>query len=304
MNAKQFEYVLALAKKGNFSRAADELGVSQPSLSQYIKRLETELGVILFDRNNGDVRLTEAGKVFIRAGRNIIDTERQMKNQFVDLAQNTTGSLVVGIAPTRCQYLMPEAVKRFHELFPGMHLIVEERFLGSILEDAEQGAFDLCVATLPVDSNVFSFELMMREEVILAVPKKLKYFEVLEKTQKTVKDRLFPAIDITRIAGAPYVFLSDNQPTQVHLNHLQAQYGFHVETAVKCMSIETQYSMIKAGVGLALLPSSLAKYNADNSIGYFSLMQEIPIREIAVIYRKGQYLSKAATALKTILTSL
>ena len=304
MNLKQFQYVLALADKGNFSRAAEELGVSQPSLSQYIKRLEADLGVTLFDRSNGDVRLTDAGRVYIDAGKTVIDTERQMQSRFADLNDHRAGSLVVGIAPTRCQYLMPEAVTRFHRVYPGMHLVIEERFLGSLLEDAERGAFDLCVATLPVDTGKFSFDLMMREEVILAVPRALPVYNRLAASAVPMPDRLYPAVDITALRGAPYVCLTETQPTQKQLASFRHEFGFEVEIAARCMSIETQYSLVKAGAGLALLPSSIAKYSADTSVAFFSVRQEIPERDMAVIYRKNQYLSKAARALRDILVSL
>lgn len=304
MNLNQFRYVLVLADRCSFSKAADELNISQPYLSQYIKRIENDLGVVLFDRSNGDVRLTDAGRVYIDAGKKMIDIERQMQNQFNDISSNNAGSIVVGIAPTRCQYLMPEIVRRFHKEYPGMHIIVEERFLGTILEDAEKGAFDLCVATLPVDKNKFSYELMMKEEVILAVPKILPSFKDLSSKTEIIEDRLYPALDINSIAGASYVCLSDSQPTQKLMNDFQKEYDFSVRTAVKCMSIETQYSMVKSGIGLALIPSSVAKYSADDSIAYFSVKQSTPRRDMAVIYRKGQYLSKAVIALKNIMTSI
>lgn len=304
MNMKQFKYVTVLAEKGSFSRAADELNVSQPSLSQYVKRIEQELGVILFDRSNGDVRLTDAGRVYINAGKTILDTERQMHNQFSDLSSYKTGTLTVGIAPTRCQYLMPEIVKRFAQKYPGMHLVVEERFLGNLIDDAEHGAFDLCVATLPVDDSKFEYELMMQEEVILAVPKASTVNTSLRKKSKHDDSHIFPVIDIRTIDGADYVSLAETQPTQILINQFCKEYGFTVCTAVRCMSIETQFSMVKAGIGVALIPSSIAKYVDTDSVVFYSVAQEMPDRKMAVIYRKGQYLSEAALVLKEIMTSI
>lgn len=304
MNMKQFRYVLILADKGSFSKAAEELNVSQPSLSQYIKRIEHDLGVILFDRTGGNVRLTDAGLVYIEAGRKILDTEKQMQKQFSDLTANQAGSIVVGIAPTRCQYLMPEIVKRFKKIYPGMHISIEERFIGNLVEDAEHGEFDLCVATLPVDENKFNYDLMMREEVVLAVPKSMDICQKLRRSAESIDQKQYPAIDIQTIAGSDYVFLSETQPTQIQLNNLYIKYNFSVKTAVECMSIETQYSMVKAGIGLALIPSSLSKYSPSANLEYFSLYQDLPYRDMAVIYRKGQYLSKALIALKEIMTSV
>ena len=304
MNMKQFKYVMVLAEKGSFSRAADELNVSQPSLSQYVRRIEQDLGVILFDRAGGDVRLTDAGRVYINAGKTIMDTERQMHNQFSDLSSYKTGTLTVGIAPTRCQYLMPEIVKRFSEKYPGMHLVIEERFLGNLIEDAEHGAFDMCVATLPVDENKFEYELMMQEEVILAVPKISAVNVSLQNKQKQDEAHTFPVVDIRSIDGADYVSLTETQPTQILMNGFCKEYELTVRTAVRCMSIETQFSMVKAGIGLALIPSSIAKYVDTDSVAFYSIEQETPDRKMAVIYRKGQYLSEAALALKEIMTSV
>ena len=99
MNTKQLQYVLTLYQEGSFSRAADTLNITQPSLSQYIKKIEREIGLELFDRTNGDVRITDAGRVYIEAGKKILDIEHQMENSFTDLASYKTGSLIIGAAP-------------------------------------------------------------------------------------------------------------------------------------------------------------------------------------------------------------
>lgn len=304
MNMKQFRYVMVLAEKGSFSRAADELNISQPSLSQYVRRIEQDLGVILFDRAGGNVRLTDAGRVYIDAGKTILETERRMHNQFSDLSAFKTGTLTIGIAPTRCQYLMPEIVKRFATKYPGMHLVIKERFLGNLMEDAEHGAFDLCVATLPVDENKFEYELMMQEEVILAVPKTSTINTLLQKRRKFDDIHIFPVVDIHAIDGADYVFLSETQPTQILMNKFCKEYGLSIRNAVSCMSIETQFSMVKAGVGLALIPSSIAKYEDVDTVDFYSIIQDTPDRKMAVVYRKGQYLSEATLALKEIMLSV
>ena len=111
-------------------------------------------------------------------------------------------------------------------------------------------------------------------------------------------------MDIVEIAGADYVSLTETQPTQIQLNSLCIRNGIQVRTAVECMSIETQYNMVKAGVGLALIPSSLSRYSSSENVAYYSLLQDLPLREMAVIYQKDRYLSKALLTLKTIMVSV
>lgn len=76
MNAKQFKYVLTLANQGSFSKAAEVLEISQPSLSQYVKKIEQQIGLPLFDRINGVVRLTDAGRLYINTGRKVLEKVR------------------------------------------------------------------------------------------------------------------------------------------------------------------------------------------------------------------------------------
>ena len=113
MNTKQLHYVLTLAHEGSFSKAADTLNITQPSLSQYIKKIEREIGLELFDRANGDIRLTDAGRVYIDAGKKILDIEHQMENSFTDMADHKTGSLIIGAAPYRAASMLPVIASRF-----------------------------------------------------------------------------------------------------------------------------------------------------------------------------------------------
>lgn len=304
MNEKQFQYVVVLSEEGSFSKAADKLGIAQPTLSQYIKKIESQIGAELFERSTTDVLPTAAGQLFIASARRILQQEKQLREQLADLADNAIGHVVVGIAPTRCQYLMPVIIRRFKQAFPGMHIVIEERFMQELLADAERGVFDLCVATLPVDEQIFEIAPIMREEVVLAVPLQSPFYGKLQSAARQSPARIYPVIDISLIDEAPYVFLADTQPTQKQLTKLCATNNFSVTPAVRCMSIETQFTMVKEGFGLALIPSSLAKYCHADSVGYFSLEQELPSREMVVIHRKGQYLSKAVQALKQIITAI
>ena len=304
MNMKQLKYVLVLAREGSFSRAADSLGISQPSLSQYIKKIEREMGLDLFDRSGGDVRVTDAGQVYIDAGRKILDLEQQMERKLEDLAAHRSGSIVVGVSPHRCVHLMPEIVRRFQALYPGMHLVIEERAGASLLDDAEHGQFDLCIATLPVNEKTFTAKVMMREEVVLAVNVHMELYERLSRAAKERKDRMYPSVDLREAAGQPFVCLSEHQPTQKTLDEVCAEYGFEIKKAVECRTIETQFAMVRSRIGAALLPTGISAFSTAGEVAFFSVDQEIPFRDMAVIYRREQYLSQAVQDLIEIIQGL
>ncbi len=304
MNMKQLKYVLVLAHEGSFSLAADTLGISQPSLSQYIKKIEKEQGVELFDRTSGDVRITDAGRIYIEDGRKILDLEKQMERKFEDLSSFRSGSIIVGISPHRCIHLMPEIVKRFRVLYPGMHLVIEERAGASLLNDAEHGLFDLCIANLPVDEKIFDYRLMMEEEVLLAVSTETSLYNRLELSALKQSDRKYRAVRLRELADEDFVFLAETQPTQKRLDEICAASGFEVKNAVECRTIETQFAMVSAGIGAALIPSGISEFSNTEKVAFFSFVQPLPYRDMAVVYRKDQYLSRAVKDLIEIMVGL
>jgi DNA-binding transcriptional LysR family regulator len=156
MNLKQFRYVLTLADEGSFSRAAEALNIRQPSLSQYIKKVEREVGMELFDRSGGDVRLTDAGRAYIDIGRKMLDLEHQLEGRFSDLSSFKSGTISIGISAHRSVALMPPIVAAFKSLYPGITLRIVERYRADLMDAAEHGEFDLVITTLPVNTDLFT----------------------------------------------------------------------------------------------------------------------------------------------------
>ena len=161
MNTRQLHYVITLAHEGSFSRAADTLNITQPSLSQYIKKIEKQIGLELFDRTNGDVRLTDAGRVYIDTGRKILDLEHRMENSFTDLATYKTGSLIIGAAPYRAASMLPTIARSFQSLHPGMHLVVREGTTAELVDGMEHGEYDLALTLLPIDERLFAWAISL-----------------------------------------------------------------------------------------------------------------------------------------------
>ena len=304
MNTKQIKYVLVLAREGSFSQAAECLNISQPSLSQYIKKIETETGTTLFDRSGSTIVLTEAGKVYVEAGRKMLELEHCMEQQFSDLADYKTGHVTVGISPYRSICYMPQVALRFRDKYPGMYLVVEERVGKDLLVGAENGEFDLCITTLPIDEKKFSYECMMEEEFVLAVSTKCVDYAMLDSHAETRENTIYPEVDMQLCSGLDFVMLNETQVMQHVLENACEEHHIVPRKAIECRSIEAQLSMVKAGMGIALVPTTIARFLKEDNVRFYSIKQHISKREVVVAYRKGQKLSQAVKDLKEIIKEM
>lgn len=299
MNTKQFQYVLTLAHEGSFSRAADTLNITQPSLSQYIKKIEREVGLELFDRTNGDVRITDAGRVYIDTARQILDLEHQMETSISDIAGNRAGSLIIGAAPYRAASMMPAIASAFQELHPGMHLIIREGTTAELVEGMEHGEYDLALTLLPIDGRLFAYEKVVEEELILAVPSSQAQLPTID-----VANRRYPAVDAKVLQNQTLVMLTETQFMQRQLDDLIFTHKLSVHPAAIVKSLEAQIEFVKAGVGMALVPSGIERFCKDSDVTFYSFTDPLPKRKVVVMWRKDRKLSKVAMELKDVIKTI
>ncbi|HET7057123.1 MAG TPA: LysR family transcriptional regulator, partial [Nitrospiraceae bacterium] len=153
MELRQLRYFLAVADCGNFTRAAEKVAISQPSLSVQIAALEEELGALLFDRLGRHVALTEPGRVFRDHAQRVI-RETELATQSVrDLTGAEQGRLVVGVLSTVNSYLIPPLVCRFKQRFPRVHLQVHAQPSSTIEKAVAANRLDLGLCLLPVTND-------------------------------------------------------------------------------------------------------------------------------------------------------
>ena len=290
MNTKQFKYVLTLADEHSFSSAADVLNITQPSLSQYIKKVEREVGTELFERTNGDVRLTDAGRAYIEIGRKMLDLEHQLEAQLSDIATFRSGTISVGVSAHRSVALMPPVVSAFKNIYSGITLQIVEKKRHELIEAAEHGEFDLVITTLPVDEMLFNTELLFVEENIIATSVPI--------ISQVCLDGKIPVIEAAALNGLSFAMLNEEHLMQKELEELIRTHNLKLHKEVECTSLETLVEMVKEGLGAAFIPACLAK---EPSLHYYSIKENVPKREIVLMYRKEQYLSKAVLDLKNIM---
>jgi len=149
MNLQQIEYLLAINKYRSFSKAAENIFVTQPALTIQIKRLEEELGVELFDRNKKPLETTEIGERIIEQARFLQKNIEKLPDIVSEFKRELSGNLRIGIIPTVSPYLVPKFVNQFIEKFPEVNLHFTELITEDILERLEEGTIDAGIIVTP-----------------------------------------------------------------------------------------------------------------------------------------------------------
>ncbi|MEQ9229800.1 MAG: LysR substrate-binding domain-containing protein [Cyclobacteriaceae bacterium] len=150
MTLNQLEYALYLQKYGNFKKAAERLGISQPALSIQIQKLEEEIQIALFNRTTSPITATKDGVAFLSKSQEIISGVKQLRSFSQELKGDFNGRLVIGIIPTLAPFLVPLFIDALQKDYPGIQLVIKEQITERILENIRHGELDVGLISTPV----------------------------------------------------------------------------------------------------------------------------------------------------------
>ncbi len=297
VDLKRFEYALALAEYKNFSQAADKLGISQSSLSQYIQKIEKEIGVLLFERTTPSIKLTQFGEIYVKGARKILDEYSGMLDNIADADSGLYGRISVGISPSRAPFLLPGIVEQFRASFPNITLKFVESKSKDIIKNLVDGTIDFAYT---VDCDVekygeFLVTPIADEDIML----------VCAKNSQLVKNNPKDEIDFSDVSGLPFVVLEDDQLLTNDFYGLCKNCSVKPDVSIAVSEISTAIAFVRKGLGIMLLPSSYRYYGSlEHDLHFFSIKQGSSKRKISVIYRKDKYLNQPTKTLIDILSKM
>jgi Transcriptional regulator len=167
MTVQQLEYIIALNKHRHFVTASEQCGVTQPTLSTMIQKLESELGVSIFDRSKHPIEPTAMGARLISQAETTLREMRKMKEMVESETESLSGALKIGVIPTLAPYLVPEFIHSFRELYSQVMLTVSEMRTASLIEALRKDSVDMFIAATPLDQPDF-FEIPLYYEKFVA----------------------------------------------------------------------------------------------------------------------------------------
>lgn len=270
MNIRELKYLVALGDYKHFSKAAKACFVSQPALSMLIKKLETELGVILLERNNKSVLLTPIGVAITEKARNILE----QTNDIYALAKSANnpyaGDLKIGIIPTLAPYLLPLLIPTLSKQFPNVRFYLIEEQTATLITKLKTGLLDAAFLAYPVAESSFAHFTLFEEEFLVAVPAK----HALSRRKIIKHDDLNQQNVLLLEEG--HCMRGQTLDICHKINASEVQ-NFHAT------SLETLRHMVASGNGITLMPK-LAQQKNDNIV-YIPFSSPKPFRTIALYSR-------------------
>lgn len=278
MELHQLRYFCAVAETGSFSRAAEQTHVSQPSLSQQIRKLEDELGARLFDRLGRSVRLTDLGKAFLPRALSVLRELEAAKGDVVERKDSVGGSITVGVIPTVAPYFLPPCLTLFSKRFPQVRLTVVEEITPVLLERLRAGTIDVAVLALPVRGHEFDAFPLLTERLFAALPPKHK---LSKRRSLSLKD----------LRSEPFLLLRDGHCFRDTAVAACDRARLHPQIIFESGQFSSLLSMVSANMGVSIVPEMAVEKSAR--CRYVLISDTDATRTIGAVVLRGRSLTRA-----------
>ena len=242
MEMHQLRYMVAVVRAGNFSRAAEQCHVSQPSLSQQILKLEEELGERLFDRMKREAKLTPHGEAFLRRAVRILEEVDAAKREASDAQSLLRGRLTVGVLPTIAPHLLPEVLVAFAERFSGVEIVVQEDTTARLLKLAHAYEIDFALVSRPIQDQGMEVKDLFVEELRLALPPGHPLTRKRTVSLADLEKERFIVMKEGHCLGDQVLNFCERRDFKPTINFRSAQ-------------LETIQALVRSGVGISLVPA-------------------------------------------------
>jgi DNA-binding transcriptional LysR family regulator len=285
MDLRQFQYVSAIAKYRNVTKAADSLYISQSALSHYIRSAEDELGVRLFDRSTSPISLTEAGRCYMESAQRILMENERLMKELRDITNHMSGTLKIGTSRDRCSYMIPKLLPEFYSEFPEIRVNVVTGGGTALKEMLRSGEIDMVLLpALPEDRDPsFVYEKLYTEELLL----------VARKGTVDKKDCMGGHHIVSpKVLDGKSFFIQE----QGHIHRRYCDNLFrksHIRPEIKQVfsSNISCFRMSATGEGMTIVPFMTTQLAyPGNEVELFSIGDPPSTWDIYIIYRKDYYL--------------
>lgn len=275
MDIRQLSYFIEVAKHKSFTKAAQALHVTQPTLSKMVKNLEQEMDVSLFDRSARKVRLTDAGEVVFVQAQKIVNSLDDLSSSLYDVMSLNKGKITIGLPPVISTLFFPTIIAAFQSRYPDVTVILVEDGAKKVEEKVFDGEVDLGFVMLPVDPERFDVLPFVDQEIKLLV----------HEDHPLADQSLRNLIDFR---DDPFLLLSKEFTLNSRTLEFCRSEGFEPKVAYESSQWDFIVGMVEKNLGVTLMPKLICDRVQDGPFRTISLTQTFPWR-LGIIMAKNRY---------------
>lgn len=282
LSLQLLDQFVVLARTKNFTRAAEELHLSQSALSRAIQKLEDQLGQPLFERKPREVVLTELGELLLQRAKHILQL---MEDTFSELSEaGRRGRIRLGAIPTIAPYFLPSLLSSFAKKYPDIAIIVQEDTTENLIKRCHHGEIDLAILALPLMAKNLEVESLFDEELLLVVPVGHPL-----ATSKT--------LPIDAVEGFPFVMLNEAHCLTDNIATFCRRKAVQPVTVERTSQLATVQELVSLNHGVSIVPDMARKIDTSEQRVYRSFTGEKPRRTVAMMWNSQRFQSKAVKTL-------
>lgn len=289
MDSRELQYVIVISEKGSFSEAAKYLSVSQPALSQYVRRVENRLGCDLFLRGSQGLRLTPAGVTFVKKGRVILSAISGLEKEMAAYRWGKKEGITVGASQFYGKYLLVPMLDVLRSTASDHHVEIIEGSSDHLEEEILKGRLDLAFFPEPIHHEDINFVPIYEEEVYFAHAAENKDAAALIGHAWDGK-----SLNLAPFRDLPFVMLRKGLKFHDLTQRLCREYDFFPKAIYESDNLDTVYSLVSHNYGVAFLPSTLLPVltKNDSNVRFYPLASKKAQRRIGIAYLGTRFKEK------------
>ncbi len=298
MTLTELKYIVAVARQKHFGHAAEACFVAQPTLSVAIKKLEDELGVIIFERGGTEVSMTPLGAQIVAQAERVLEQTAAIKEIAKQNKDPLAGPFRLGIIYTIGPYLLPTLVKTMIQRVPQMPLVLQENFTVKLLELLRQGELDAAIIALPIPDQGLMLQPLYDEPFVVALPRDHAWADRDAVSAKELKS------ETMLLLGNGHCFRDQVLEVCPEMARF-ATASDGIARTFEGSSLETIRHMVASGIGITVLPiASVPDLHAkDGLLRYLPFSEPTPDRRVVIAWRKSFTRQAAIEAIRQAVLS-
>ena len=294
VNLELYKVFYTVAKCGSLTKAAEELYISQPAVSQAIKQLETQLGGKLFNRTHKGMELSETGgKQIFKTVEQALKLFEEAEHKYTELKDSATGVVRICASDTVSTHFLLPVIKEYHEKYPEVNLILQNGTSSETIESLKNKKGDIGFVNLPIDDtdvNISSTIMYLHDTFVAS--------EKFSELQGEV-------VDLKRLQDYPLLMLELSTATRQAIVRFAHSQGIHLHPEIELASLELMTELAKNGIGIACIPREFVRHQLEEEKSLFEIKTNpsLPTRAVGLVLPKDESMTFAVREFLKLINS-